>query len=143
MKKTFTSISRRLHGPLFKLFVMGLAILSLSACAFSEYGNRINREQLAISRLEDKRHRLETQYVIVLNSLESHPTDRKLIKEKDLVGKKLSSLVQDIEEKRKLFDMSVREWEGKIVKDRIEQEMVEKEVRENIDKDEDVEFENK
>jgi len=120
-----------------------LACSLLSACAFTEYGNRINREQLAIARLEEKRHSLETQYIIVLNSLELHPTDEKLTKERDEVRKKLLDLTYDVGEKRKLLDQSLMEWEQKIIQERIEQEMVDKEVQENLHKDEQIEFENK
>jgi hypothetical protein len=134
MKKTSTPINR--------LLPLGAAVL-LSACAFTEYGNRINQEQLVIARLEDKRHSLETEYIIVLNSLETHPTDRKLIDEKAAVLKKLRDLGYDIEEKRKAFDMSIKEWDDKILQNRVEQEMVDKEIRENGSKDEDVDFNNK
>jgi hypothetical protein len=135
MKKNSTSVERLLL-PL-------LSGLLLSACAFTEYGNRINQEQLAIARLEEKRHSLETQYIIVLNSLELHPTEEKLIKERDEVRKKLLDLSYDIGEKRKLLDQSLMEWEQKIVQERIEREMIEKEVEENQYKDEQIEFENK
>jgi hypothetical protein len=135
MKKNFTTAERFLL-PL-------LSCLYLSACAFTEYGNRINQEQLAIARLEEKRHSLETQYIIVQNSLELHPTEDKLIKERDEVRKKLLDLSYDIGEKRKLLDQSLMEWEQKIVQERIEREMEEKEVEENQFKDEQIEFENK
>lgn len=135
MKKTSTSIDR--------LLLLALTSLSLAACAFTDYGNRINQEQLSIARMEEKRHSLETQYVILLNSLELHPSEEKLIKERDAVRKKLLDLSYEIGEKRKLLDQSLMEWEQKIVQERIEREMIEKEVRENEYKDEDVEFENK
>lgn len=137
MKKISTSIERLLRPAV-------LASLPLiAACAFTDYGNRINQEQLAISRLEDKRHSLETQYIIVLNSLETHPTEEKLIKEKDEVRKKLMDLSYEIGEKRKLLDQSFMEWEQKTVEERIQQEMIDKEVQDNQFKDESVEFENK
>jgi hypothetical protein len=134
MKKTSTSTSR--------LLLSGLLLL-LSACAFTEYGNRINQEQLAIARLEDKRHSLETEFIIVLNSLEMHPTDKKLIEERDKVQQKLREIGYKIDEQRKLLDMSITEWDQKILQNRLEQEMIDKEVRENEGKDEDVEFINK
>lgn len=134
MKKTST----RIEG-----LVAAAAALVFSACAFTEYGNRINQEQLALSRLEDKRHSLETEYIIVLNSLEEHPTDRKLMDEKEKVLKKLRELGYDIDEKRKAFDMSIKEWDDKIIQNRLEQEMVDKEIRDNAGKDEDVDFNNK
>lgn len=137
MKKIFSSIDSFLH-----LAVLYLLFL-LSACAFTEYGNRINQEQLSIARLEDKRHSLETQYIIVLNSLETHPTEEKLMKEKDEVRKKLMDLSYEINEKRKLLDQSFMEWEQKTVEERIQQEMIDKEIEENQFKDESIEFENK
>ena len=137
MKKTSTSIERLLRP------VLLASLLLLAACAFTDYGNRINQEQLAIARLEDKRHSLETQYIIVLNSLETHPTEEKLIKEKDEVRKKLMELTYEISEKRRLLDQSFLEWEQKTVEERIQQEMIDKEVQENQYKDESIEFENK
>jgi hypothetical protein len=134
MKKTSTRI---------KALSSAVAALFFSACAFTEYGNRINQEQLALARLEDKRHSLETEYIIVLNSLETHPTDHKLAAEKDKVLKKLQEVGYEIDEKRKAFDMSIKEWDDKIVQNRLEQEMVDKEIRENAGKNEDVEFNNK
>ncbi len=137
MKKISTSIERLLRPAI-------LASLPLiAACAFTEYGNRINQEQLEIARLEDKRHSLETQYIIVLNSLETHPTEEKLIKEKDEVRKKLMELAFEIVEKRRMLDQSFMEWEQKTVEERIQQEMIDKEIQENQYKDEDVEFNNK
>jgi hypothetical protein len=134
MKKTFTSRT---------LLCLAAAALCLSACAFTEYGNRINQEQLDISRMEDKRHNLETEYIIVLNNLETHPGEEKLLKERDEVRGKLRDLDFQISEKRKGLDQSFREWEEKIVQEKIEQEMIDKEVKENQNKDEDVDFENK
>jgi hypothetical protein len=118
------------------------AILLCAGCAFTEYGNRINQEQLAIARLEDKRHSLETQYIIILNNLETHPDDERLIKERDQVHKKRIDLDADIAERRKLLDQSLREWDQKIVQERIEKQMIDKEVKENEGKDEQQEFEN-
>jgi hypothetical protein len=135
MKKISSSIDRLLPAI--------LSSLVLSACAFTEYGVRINQEQLAIARMEEKRHSLETQYIIVLNSLELHPTDEKLIKERDEVRAKLRDLTYELDQKRKLLDQSLMEWEQKIVQERIEREMIEKEVLENQYKDEQIEFENK
>jgi hypothetical protein len=136
MKKTSTNTSRL-------LLALGTASLLLSACAFTEYGNRINQEQLVLARLEDKRHSLETEYIIVLNSLELHPTDKQLIDEKSKVAEKLRAITYDIDEKRKAFDLSIKEWDDKILQNRIEQEMIDKEIRENGEKDEDVDFNNK
>lgn len=135
MKKTSTSINR--------LLLLVLTSLALGACAFTEYGNRINQEQLSIARLEEKRHSLETQYVIVMNSLEIHPTEAPLIKERDEVRRKLLDLSYEIMEKRKGLDQSLMEWEQKIIQERIEREMVDKEVKENEYKDETIEFDNR
>jgi len=133
MKKIFTSINR--------LILAGAAILACAGCAFTEYGNRINQEQLAIAHLEDKRHGLETEYIIVLNNLEAHPDDEHLLKERDEVHKKLIDLASDISEKRKSLDQSFLEWDQKIVQERIEKQMIDKEIKENGDKDEQQEFE--
>jgi hypothetical protein len=135
MKKTSTST--RL------LLLLSASSLLISACAFTDYGNRINQEQLGIARLEEKRHSLETQYIIVLNSLELHPTEDQLIKERDEVRRKLLDLTSEINEKRKMLDQSYMEWEQKVVEERIQQEMIDKEIQENEGKDEQVEFENK
>jgi hypothetical protein len=134
MKKISTSIRSLLHS--------GLVSICLSACAFTDYGNRINQEQLSIARLEEKRQSLETQYVIVLNILETHPAEEKFLKERDDLRKKLQDVTYQIIEKRKLFDQSILEWEQKIVQERIQQEMIDKEVQENRDKDETLEFQN-
>lgn len=137
MKKTSTSIERS------ALFLPAVAAaLAIAGCAFTEYGNRINQEQLAIARLEDKRHGLETEYIIVLNNLELHPDDERLIKERDAVHKKLVDLDADIAEKRKSLDQSFLEWDQKIVQERIEKQMIDKEIKENEGKDEQQEFEN-
>lgn len=140
MKKTFTITSE-----LCRSFLPAAAFLFLAftGCAFTDYGNRINREQLEIARLEDKRHNLETQFIIVLNNLEMHPAEERLIKERDEVRRKLIDLSSLLNEKRKLLDQSFREWEQKIVHERIEKEMVDREIRDNEGKNEDVEFENK
>lgn len=135
MKKTFTSIDRL-------VFAVASSFL-LTACAFTDFGNRINQEQLGIARLEEKRHSLETQYIIVLNNLELHPTDDKLIKERDDVRRKLLDMNYEINEKRKLLDQSYMEWEQKVVEERIQQQMIDKEVEDNLGKDESIEFENK
>ena len=140
MKKTST-----ITGELRRFFIPAAAflILSVTGCAFTEYGNRINQEQLEIARLEDKRHNLETQYIIVLNNLELHPAEERLLKERDEVRRKLIDLSSLLNEKRKLLDQSFQEWEQKIVHERIEKEMIDREIRENEGKNEDVEFENK
>jgi hypothetical protein len=144
MKKTSSSTDR---GPIrpgtFRLAALAAAALLGSGCAFTEYGNRINQEQLAIAHLEDKRHGLETQYIILLNSLETHPDDERLIKERDQVHKKLIDLSAEIAEKRNAFDQSLIEWDQKIVQERIEKQMIDKEIRENEGKDEQQEFENR
>jgi len=128
MKKTFTSIKR--------LAIACAALIACAGCAFTEYGNRINQEQLAIAHLEDKRHSLETEYIIVLNNLEEHPDEPRLIKERDEVHRKLVDLDADIAEKRKSLDQSFLEWDQKIVQERIEKQMIDKEVKENEGKDE-------
>jgi hypothetical protein len=133
MKKTFTN----------RLLLLGLLALYFTACAFTEYGNRINEEQLEIARLEDKRHKLETSYVIVLNSLELNPTEDKLIRERDAKRARLRDLDFLIAQKRKSLDQSFMEWEQKIIQEKAEKEMVDREVKENMGKNEDVEFENK
>ncbi len=122
---------------------MVLAAFYFSGCAFTEYGNRINQEAQTIARQEDKRQSLETSYIIVLNSLESHPTEEKLIKERDRLRDKLRDIDFDIQEKRKALDQSFIEWEQKIVQEKVEKQMIDKEVHENMGKDEDVEFQNK
>jgi RecA-family ATPase len=148
MKKTCTNSwprRRRFSGPR-RLRLFAGAVLAgslLVACAFTEYGNRINQEQLEIARLEDKRHTLETEYIIVLNNLELHPAEERLIKERDGVRGKLIDVSSLIQEKRKLLDQSYREWEQKIVEEKIEKQMIDSEVKENEGKNEDVEFENK
>jgi hypothetical protein len=133
MKKTFTSIKR--------LAIACAALIACAGCAFTEYGNRINQEQLAIAHLEDKRHSLETEYIIVLNNLEEHPDEPRLIKERDEVHRKLVDLDADIAEKRKSLDQSFLEWDQKIVQERIEKQMTDKEIKENEGKDEQQEFE--
>jgi hypothetical protein len=137
MKKTSTSIER--SG---RWLPAVAAALVFAGCAFTEYGNRINQEQLAIARLEDKRHSLETEYIIVLNNLELNPDDPRLIKERDAVHRKLVDLDADIAEKRKSLDQSFLEWDQKIVQERIEKQMIDKEIKENEGKDEQQEFEN-
>ncbi|MDQ3002622.1 MAG: hypothetical protein M3Y08_15335 [Fibrobacterota bacterium] len=145
MKKISTSSS--LPSPRFQFRLGRVALLAvallLASCAFTDYGNRINQEQLEIARLEDKRHNLETQYIIVLNNLEIHPAEDKLIKERDEVRRKLIDLSTLVNERRKLLDQSINEWNQKIVSDRIEREMVDREIKDNEGKNEDVEFENK
>lgn len=145
MKKIFTNsrLPQRSGTKPFRVSAFLSAALLLTACAFTDYGNRINQEQLDIAKLEEKRHSLETQYIIVLNNLEIHPGEEKLVKEQDQVRRKLIDVSSLIEEKRKLLDASIREWEQKIVQEKIEQEMINREIRENESKDEDVEFENK
>ena len=125
------------------ILILGAFALCLSACAFTEYGNRINQEQLAIARLESKRQNLETSYIIILNSLELHPTEEKLIKDRDAMRGKLRDLDFLIDQKRKTLDQSFMEWEQKLVQDKVEREMVDKEIRENRGKNEDADFENK
>jgi hypothetical protein len=140
MKKTSTT-TRKLR----RLILPATAFLSISftGCAFTDYGNRINQEQLEIARLEDKRQNLETQYIIVLNNLEMHPAEERLLKERDEVRRKLIDLSSLLNDRRKLLDQSFQEWEQKIVHERIEREMVDREIRDNEGKNEDVEFENK
>ncbi|GEM_PF-2400552 len=158
MKKTFTntrpsqhsgSARTAPHSPsahlLYNLCLSALLLagVALSGCAFTEYGNRINQEQLDIARLEDKRHNLETQFIIVLNNLETHPGEERLIKERDEVRAKIIDISSLITDKRKMLDQSFREWEQKIVEEKIQQQMIDKEVKDNEGKNEDVEFENK
>jgi hypothetical protein len=140
MKKTFTNT--RHPGLSYQAFCV-LAAALLAGCAFTDYGNRINQEQLDIARLEGRRHNLETQFIIVLNNLENHPGEEKLIKERDEVRAKLIDVSFMISEKRKMLDQSFREWEQKIVEERIQKQMIDQEVRENEGRNEDVEFENK
>ncbi len=138
MKKTSTNTRRLLRLP-----ALAALLILPSGCAFTEYGNRINQEQLEIARLEDKRHDLETEYIIVMNNLELHPDEDRLIKERDLVRGKLIDLSANLNEKRKLLDQSFREWEQKIVQEKIEKQMIDQEVKENEGKNEDEEFQNK
>ncbi len=123
-------------------FVFILALL-FTGCAFTEYGNRINQEQLDISKLEDKRQSLETSYIIVLNSLELHPLEEKLLTERDRLRTKLRDIDYTIQQKRKGLDQSFMEWDQKIVQEKVEREMINKEIQENGTKNEDVEFQNK
>ena len=73
----------------------------------------------------------------------THPDDERLIKERDEVHKKLIDLSEDILERRKSLDQSFREWDQKIVQERIEKQMIDQEIKENEGKDEQQEFENK
>jgi hypothetical protein len=137
MKKTSTNTRLVLLSGLLS------AIASFSGCAFTDYGNRINQEQLDIARLEDKRHNIETQFIIIMNNLETHPGEAKLVKERDEVRHKLIDVTSLITEKRKMLDQSLREWEQKIVEEKIQHEMIDREIKDNEGKNEDVEFENK
>lgn len=124
-KKSMSVFFRLLRGSI-GVFLM----LSLTHCAFSEYGNRINDEQLALAKLENQRHKLETRYIIVLNNLETHPTEMELQTEKDKVYRRLQSLDEEIKEKRQGLDQSFVEWDKKILEERIQQQMIDKEVQE-------------
>jgi hypothetical protein len=115
----------------FRKTVFPFALLAvLSNCAFTEYGARINEEQLALAKLENQRQKLETRYVIVLNNLENHPTETELQTEKDKVYRKLQALDEEIKEKRRGLDQSFSEWDKKILEDRIQLQMIDKEVKE-------------
>ncbi len=145
MRKSFnfSIISEFVFSIPFFLVMIFLFVNLISGCAFTEYGNRINQEQLDISKLEDKRQSLETSYIIVLNSLETHPTEEKLIAERDRLRNKLRDIDFTIQQKRKGLDQSFLEWEQKIVQEKVEREMINNEIRENGTKNEDVDFQNK
>jgi len=93
--------------------------LLASACAFTEYGNRINGEHREVERMERKYDDLEARYVIVLNNLEKNLGDSKLEKE---------------------YAMSVEDWEKKIVQDNIQKALEDKAINENAGKTEDGEW---
>jgi hypothetical protein len=127
MKKTFSRWSKwGAAGAVF--WAMG--------CAFTQSGDRINGELGEVERLERKRQDYESQYIIVLNGLENHPGDPKLEKEREAVRKKIQSLTTRILAQRATLDRSIREWEQKIIEERIQKEMIEKEERENAYKEE-------
>jgi hypothetical protein len=115
-----------LRGVVFCCLLFGL-----NHCAFTEFGQRINDEQLVVARLEERRQKLETRYIIVLNNLESHPNEAQLLEEKDKVYRKLQSTIEEIGEKRKLLDQSFAEWEQKILEERIQLQMIDKEEKES------------
>jgi GTPase involved in cell partitioning and DNA repair len=125
LKKLGSGLYARLTWTLVCLFSLGLC-----DCAFTEYGNRINEEQLVLAKLENQRHKLETRYIIVLNNLELRPTETELQTEKDKVYRKLQALDEEIKEKRHGLDQSFSEWDKKILEDRIQLQMIEKEVKE-------------
>lgn len=127
MMKIF-SINTRL------LFVLLILPWVFAACAFTDYGNRINQEQIDVAKLENKRQDLETHLVIILNSLELHPMEKSLREDRDKTRQKLQDIIYQIDSKRKSFDQSIHEWEEKINQDRLEHEMIDKEVKENEDK---------
>ncbi len=108
----------------------------LGGCAFTDYGVRISEEHRAIAQLENKRKKLENQYIILMNHLETYPTDMRLIEDRDKVRRKLQETVWELDQKRQFFDLSLKEWEEKIIQDRIQQEMIQKEVQENAHKEE-------
>lgn len=101
--------------------------LSSMHCAFTEYGARINAEQVALTKLEERRQKTETRYIIVLNNLEKNPTEAELLKEKDKVYRQWQALNEEIAEKRRMFDQSLMEWDQKIIEERIQLQMIQKE----------------
>jgi hypothetical protein len=116
-------------------FLIGLLSTGfLGACAFTEYGNRINQEQEELGKLENKRHDLEGRLIIILNSLELHPTEHQLMSERDKIQKRIQETESLINQKRTTFAMSLREWQEKITQERLEHEMIDKEVHDNEDK---------
>ena len=114
--------------------------LLASACAFTEYGNRINGEHREVERMERKYDDLEARYVIVLNNLEKNLGDSKLENERDKVKEKLQALSARIQDKRKEYAMSVEDWEKKIVQDNIQKALEDKAINENAGKTEDGEW---
>jgi len=120
----------------------GAACIGLlaSACAFTDYGNRINGERREIEGLERKYNDLEARYVIVLNSLEKNLGDSNLENERDKVKGKLQALSARIQEKRKGYELSVEEWEKKIVQDNIQKALEDQAINENAGKTEDGEW---
>lgn len=111
--------------------MLGVMALLTCHCAFTEYGARINAEQQALARLENKRQKYESQYVIVLNNLETHPVDMDLLAERDKLYRKLQAITETIGEQRKMLDQSFSEWDQKILEERIQLQMIEKEEKES------------
>ena len=123
MKRIFTSFN----------FIAAACAL-LCGCAFTDYGTRINGERRELESLEGKYQDLEARYVIVLNSLEKNLGDSKLENERDKVRDKMHALNARIQEKRREFDMSLEEWEKKIVQDNLQKALIDKEVIDNANK---------
>jgi len=111
-----------------RLLPLCILALLLTHCAFGEYGQRINAEQHALADLEDKRQKLETRYIIVLNNLEANPTEAELQLEKDKIYRRIQAITEEIGESRKMLDQSFSEWDKKILEERIQQQMIDKEV---------------
>jgi hypothetical protein len=101
--------------------------LGLMHCAFTEYGTRINNEQLALTKLEERRQKIETRYIIVLNNLEKNPAEPELLTEKEKVYRRWQALNEEIAEKRRMLDQSLLEWDQKIIEERIQLQMIQKE----------------
>lgn len=119
-----------------QLFSACFFSLICANCAFTDYGRRINDEHLAIVRLEEKRHKLETQLIIVMNNLELNQGDPKLMAERDKIQRKLQEYSVKITENRTVYDRSILEWEQKLIEDRIQQQMIEKEEQEAAGREE-------
>jgi hypothetical protein len=130
MRKIFTS-PKAIRGGLGAVTAILLPAALCFGCAFTDFGSRVNAERAALEKLEKRRQKYETRHVIILNNLERNPGDPKLEKERDEVREKIVSLHSRIEAQRALFARSVQEWETKIVEERIQKDLVDKEEREN------------
>ena len=118
---------------------LGAAVLA-TGCAFTDYGNRINKERAALEDLEQKRSDYEARYIIALNNLEKNLDDLRSENEKARIRKRIQELNSRLAEKRQSYDRSIQEWEQKILQDKIQKAMEDKAVKEG-DKKQDGEWE--
>jgi hypothetical protein len=113
-----------------------LGLILISGCAYTDMGQRVNAERESVAEMENRRSELESRLVIVMNNLELNPDDETLSREKDKVQAKLRSVEEQLAGRRQMFDQILKEWDQKIVEERIQKRMIDTEVRDNARKDE-------
>ncbi|MBF0431780.1 MAG: hypothetical protein HQK83_10905 [Fibrobacteria bacterium] len=117
-----------MYTDIIKFIILIFVALMLCHCAISNPS--IRKEHSEITSLVKQKQKLEKRYFLLLGHLEKYPKERKLRLDQASLKKEIMELSIKIAEHRKQLDMLLTEWENRVVGNRVEQNMIDREVRE-------------
>jgi hypothetical protein len=117
-----------MYSNIYKIIFSLIAAYCVVCCGASNPA--VHKELKQVISLEREKQKLEKDYLYLLGHLEKYPSQRELRLKQAELKKRLKELSAEIKSSRSQLELSIREWEERVVGGRIEKRMIDDAVRE-------------